>query len=90
MGLTSKRIPIAMLKTFWYVKILPWFGISIASGLLLGFVVAGFAAGSAGSVMLLYPMMLYLLFIGVNLVLIARARRGAQEAFSKWANSAVV
>jgi hypothetical protein len=87
MGMTSKRIPIAMLKTFWYAKILPWFGISLASGILLVLVERGF---NAGSVVLFYSVVLQLLFIGVNLALITLARRRAQETFAKWANSAVV
>jgi len=96
MGMTSKKIPIAMLKTFWYVKILPWFAISFAGGILLMLVIAGFSAGStvtgigAGpvAVVAFYSVVLQLLFIGVNLALIALARRRAQEAFAKWANSA--
>lgn len=87
MGMTSKRIPIAMLKTFLYAKILPWFGISFAGGILLVLVVRRF---NAGSVVLFYSVVFQLLFIGVNLALIALARRRAQETFSKWANSATL
>jgi ABC-type transport system involved in cytochrome c biogenesis permease component len=86
MGLTSKKIPIAMLKTFWYAKILPWFGISFASVFLM--IPASISLGSIS--IWLSPMILYLLFIGVNLALIERARRRAREAFAQWANSAVV
>jgi hypothetical protein len=96
MGMTSKRTPIAMLKTFCFVKILPWFGVSLASGTLMLLVMTGLRAGSAatgfgaGSVVLSYSVVVQLLFIGVNLALIALARRRAQETFAKWANSAVV
>ena len=85
-----------MLKTFCFVKILPWFGVSLAGGIFLLLVMTGLSAGSAGtgfgagSVVLIYSVVVQLLFIGVNLALIALARRRAQEAFAKWANSAVV
>jgi hypothetical protein len=84
MGMTSKKIPIAMLKTFWYVKILPWFAISFVSGFLFMFTITGIGVGSIW----LFPVILQGLFIAANLVLIAVARRRAQDAFSKWSNLA--
>jgi hypothetical protein len=81
MGITSKKIPVAMLKTFWYAKILPGFGISFCSGILLVMLMTN------GSLWLL-PVVIQLIWIGVNLALIALARRRAQDAFSKWSNLA--
>jgi uncharacterized membrane protein len=36
----------------------------------------------------LWPVVIQLIWIGVNLALIAFARRRAQDAFSKWSNLA--
>jgi ABC-type transport system involved in cytochrome c biogenesis permease component len=83
MGLASNKINLAMLKTFCYAKILPWFGMSFAWGFLL------FAmARIFHSDFFWFPVMSQLIFIGVNLALISLARRQAREAFSKWSNAA--
>jgi len=81
MGITAKKIPAAMLKTFWYAKILPWFGISFCSGFLF---LIPTMLGIVGNSIWLYPLMLQLLFIGVNLALISLARRRAIVALSQW------
>jgi ABC-type transport system involved in multi-copper enzyme maturation permease subunit len=85
MGITSKRTPIAMLRTFWYAKILPWFGMSFAAVLLL------FATLTrlGGGVMWIWPLIIQGLYIGVNFALIAFARRRARTAFTQWTNQAV-
>ena len=83
MGLTSKKIPIAILKTFWYARILPLFGMTFAGILAAMFMATILGAGSTG----LWPSGYVLLYIGVNLALIRFARRRAQAALSKWANS---
>jgi ABC-type transport system involved in cytochrome c biogenesis permease component len=87
MGLTSKKINLAMLKTFCYAKVLPWFGLSLAWIFVLVFIGAIFTGSffSAYGVYL-FPVVPQLVLIGVNFALIALARRRAHMAFSKWPN----
>ncbi len=89
MGLTSKKITIAMLKTFCYAKVLPWFCISFGGGMLFFMLALGMGSFRGGPVWLmgLYSALLQVLFIGANFALIAFARSRAQVAFSKWPNS---
>jgi ABC-type transport system involved in cytochrome c biogenesis permease component len=90
MGITSNKIPLAVLKTFWYAKILPQFGMSFLGGMLVVLVmVAGlgtgaFGAGVGAGAIWIFPVAIQLLFIGVNIALIFFARRRAQTAFAKW------
>jgi ABC-type transport system involved in cytochrome c biogenesis permease component len=79
MGITSKRINIAMLKTFWYAKVLPWF----AGSFLLMFAFGSFFSVRA---VWLWPVMFQGWFIGVDFALIALARRRAYVALSKWSD----
>jgi ABC-type transport system involved in cytochrome c biogenesis permease component len=82
MSLTSKRINVAMLKTFGYAKVIPWFGITFASGF---FLFAGAIALARGSIWIL-PLLFQGLFIAVNIGLITYARYNAYNAFSEWSN----
>jgi ABC-type transport system involved in cytochrome c biogenesis permease component len=85
MGMTSNRIPIAMLKTFWYAKILPWFGVTFCSGIF--FVMLLTKAFGSSAPFWLFPLTGQLLFLGVNIGLIVFARRRAQEVFPRWSNT---
>jgi ABC-type transport system involved in multi-copper enzyme maturation permease subunit len=83
MGITSKRINIAMLKTFWYAKILPWFGVTLAGGIML----IPTASMFTGRAFWLWPMLIPLLFLVVNIALIAHARSRVQVALCAWTKS---
>ena len=84
MGITSRKIPVAMLKTFCFVKILPWFGVSFVSGIFLR--LSFFSVGAAGTFAIwLFPMSLHLMFIGLNIAFVVVSRRRAQAAFFQWA-----
>ncbi|MGA2748947.1 MAG: ABC transporter permease subunit [Verrucomicrobiota bacterium] len=83
MGLASQRISVAVLKTFCYVKILPWFGVYFAMGLSAFLLFRMFNTATVW-VMIAMPQML---IIGANFILIRLARRGVQVDFSRWANS---
>jgi ABC-type transport system involved in cytochrome c biogenesis permease component len=80
MGITSKKISTGMLKTFCFAKVVPWFCLSFAGGMVLIFT----AKFMGGSPLWLLPSMFQLLFIGANFVLIGFARQRARVAFSKW------
>jgi hypothetical protein len=87
MGLTSKRIPLAMLKTFCYVKILPLVGVYFVVALLFLGTMGMLSAGGTGVILWLWLIVPQLLIIAVNCGLIALARAGVQSAFAKWPNS---
>jgi len=80
MGLSSKKINIAMVKTFCYAKVLPWFGVSFAV-IFLMLLTLRFTGNLAIYLCAMEPS---LLFICVNVALIAFARRRARTAFAKW------
>ena len=83
MGMTSTKINIAILKTFWYTKILPSFCIYFGGGVLIMFTVQILRGGPFW----LWPVVFQVLFIVVNLFVIGSARPRARAAFSKWSNS---
>jgi hypothetical protein len=86
MGLASKKINVAMLKTFCYAKILPWFGVGFVSGLVFMLLMAGFSFSGGGGMLFikLLPTIPSVLMIGVNFALIRFARNRVADAFSKW------
>jgi ABC-type transport system involved in cytochrome c biogenesis permease component len=89
MGVTSRKINIAILKTISYAKILPWFGITFAWGVLLVFM-AKFLASPSGGGTWLIALTFQLMFTLANVVLIGLARGRARVAFSKWAELAAI
>ena len=80
MGITSKKISTGMLKTFCFAKVVPWFCLSFAAGILLILI----AKSGVGMTAWVWPAIFQLLFIGANFVLIGLARQRAKVAFSKW------
>jgi len=75
-GLASKKIAPAILKVFWYGKILPWFCIYFFMGVMT--VISG-----PTSIFLLFEAVPQLVFIVVAWALVAAARRAAPAAFSR-------
>lgn len=85
MGLASKKIPTAMLKTFCYTKILPWFGATFATGLLAFPMMR--IIGSSGVVsgwFILITAMPGMLLIITSCGLIRMARRNIPHAFARF------
>jgi hypothetical protein len=75
-GLASKKIAPAILKVFWYGKILPWFCIYFFMGVMT--VISG-----PTSILLLFEAVPQLVFIVVARALVAASRRAAPAAFSR-------
>jgi hypothetical protein len=88
MGLTSKKINLALLKTFCYAKFLPWLGLTFVGIFLLLLIwsVLNAVTFLAAFGVYLYPVIPELLFLAANFILIAFARRRARIAFSEWPN----
>ncbi len=89
-GLTSKRLNVAILKVFWYGKILPWFGVWIlfAFGMmsLLGGI--GPSTGFRMAVFSLIQVIPQILIIGVNFAIILLTRSSVQKTVATWSSAA--
>ena len=89
MGVTSKKINIAMLKTISYAKVLPWIGFSFLGGFLFMLVMFHGGGARSGIVgMWFAPIMFQLIFTAGNIALIAFAQRHAKTAFTRWVETA--
>lgn len=79
-GLVTKKTPVAVLKTLFFAKILPWFAVSCLVGML--FLALMRSVGTwAGAIIMCLPS---LLFILVNLAIIALARHRVRVTASMW------
>jgi hypothetical protein len=80
-GLVSKKIAPAILKVFWYGKILPWFCIYFAMGIMT--IAVSRVISSPTAMLLAFEVVPQLVFMGVACALVVAARRAAPVAFSK-------
>jgi ABC-type transport system involved in multi-copper enzyme maturation permease subunit len=86
MGMTSTKMTLAMVKTFCFVKVLPWFAVSFVTGILFA-LIASTGAALQLNLIWIFPTMLQGLFIVLNLALIFFARKRAQTTVASWANA---
>jgi ABC-type transport system involved in cytochrome c biogenesis permease component len=85
MGLASKKTPVAMLKVFCYVKILPWLGIGFSSALFFFLMTFSFSGVHGGwLIAALIPTVPFALMIGVNCALMRWARYRVGDVYLQW------
>jgi len=80
MGVNSKNVNLAVLKTFCFVKALPWLAVSFASGILIFMM----ARGGGVSALWLISAIPQGLIVAINIGLIAFARIEARDALSSF------
>lgn len=85
MGLNSKKINVAMLKTFLYAKVLPWFGVLFILGIISVMITFG---GGGASLFWLGQAAFQGFFIVANLALIFYASTEAKALAGEWPKSA--
>jgi ABC-type transport system involved in multi-copper enzyme maturation permease subunit len=84
MGMTSSKMTLAMLKTFCFVKVIPWFAAIIVTGFVT---LAAAPFGLLASFNWLVPCLPAILLIVMNFALIYLARRRAQSIIAIWSNA---
>jgi hypothetical protein len=80
MGVNSKNVNLAVLKTFCFVKALPWLAVSFASGILIFMMVRS----SGTPVLWLMTAIPQGLIVAINIGLIAFARIEARDALASF------
>jgi hypothetical protein len=86
MGVTSRKLNLAMIKTFSFVKIIPWFVAQFASVLI--FIASMRAAGASG--FWLYPVLHQGILLIANIFLIFLAREHSKMAITEWAETPAI